>query len=178
MTHSIELLPDPAADRLIRDQWSALDDAGIPNRGSLQAETNRPHATLLAAPSIDVSALSALTPLAMRLPVSCGLGALIVFDAGERHTLARLVVPSSELLSIHATVVRLSAPMLSDDPAFAHSSPGNWTPHITLARRLTTAQVGAALDVLGPAGSRVTFTALRQWDGDTATENILRGRDC
>lgn len=176
MTASIELLPDDRSDAVIRAQWTALSDAGLPSRGDLHADTNRPHATLLAAPAIDAGALDLLAPVAMRLPLTCRLGAPIVFGSGGHRTLARLVVPSAELLSVHATVLRLLGPIVGD--AFAHSDPGQWTPHLTLARRLDAGSVAAALDVLPADDVSITFGALRQWDGDTKTARTLSGRAC
>lgn len=178
MTHSIELLLDDAADRLLRNTWTALTAADIANQGEVRTDTNRPHVTLLAAHGIDGGALGALAPLAMRLPLTCRLGAPIVFGAGRGHTLARLVVPSTELLSIHATVNRLVAPSLTQSSAYSHSAPGHWTPHVTIARRLSRTQVAQALGVIEGEDTSVTFTAVRHWDGAAKTESILRGRDC
>lgn len=177
MTHSIELLPDDSSSARIRAQWAALLDAGLPSRARVTSETNRPHATLLAAPSIGVGALAALGPLAMRLPVACTLGAAVIFPAGAQWTLARLVVPTTELLSIHATAVRLVTPLLTDS-AYGHCTPGRWTPHLTLARRLTAAQVTESLSVIDATQAPITFDAVRLWDGDARTEQVLSGRTC
>lgn len=174
MAHSLELLVDDALDGIIRAQWRALADAGLPSRANLAAPTNRPHVTLVAAQSISSDVDSALVPLAMRLPLSVRLGGLVVFGGHNRFVLARLVVASSELLSIHAATLRLAAV----DGAFPHGLPGEWTPHVTLARRMTAKQVGTALTLLPSAEATGFATAIRRWDGDEHTEHLLAGRDC
>ncbi len=174
MAHSLELLVDDALDGIIRAQWRTLAEAGLPSRANVAAPTNRPHVTLVAAPSISSSVDAALVPLAMRLPVPVRLGGLVVFGGHNRFVLARLVVASAEGLLIHAATLRLAA---VDDP-FAHGLPGEWTPHITLARRMTAEQVGTALALLPSAEPHGSASAIRRWDGDAHTEHVLPGRDC
>ncbi|MDL9938181.1 2'-5' RNA ligase family protein [Gordonia sp. ABSL1-1] len=187
MADSLELLLDTATESLLSGQWSALDEAGLPSARQVRSSTNRPHVTLLAAAHIRPGADATLSPVAQRLPLRAILGAPLVFGAGTHHTLARLVVPSTELLSIHATVWRLSSPFVGTDDSgaptlpFGHTAPGAWTPHITIARRMTATQVGAALEVLAhaPTGDHeFTFTALRRWDGRARTDHILAGWAC
>lgn len=174
MAHSLELLVDDALDGIIRAQWQTLADAGLPSRARVAAPTNRPHVTLVAAPSIPAAVDAALVPLAMRLPIPVRLGGLVVFGGHNRFVLARLVVASSDLLSIHAATLRLAA---VDDP-FPHGLPGEWSPHVTLARRMTADQVGTALALLPSAEPRGFATAIRRWDGDKHTEHRLTGRNC
>ena len=53
-----------------------------------------------------------------------------------------------------------------------------WTAHVTLARRMPTAQVGDALAVIatGPEALRfVTATGLRRWDPDAGVARMLAG---
>ncbi|WP_055475858.1 2'-5' RNA ligase family protein [Gordonia sp. HS-NH1] len=191
MAHSLELLLDDSSDQQVRAEWAALATAGLPHQGRVASATNRPHVTLVAASRIDPQADAALAGVAMRLPVGMRLGAPIVFGAGTRSTLARLVVPSSELLSVHAQVCRLSADFVesgqagasatpgSRGSAFAHTSPGQWTPHVTLARRMDAEQLVRALAVLDPRAEIVgEFTALRRWDPDEGADVVLAGRAC
>ena len=57
---------------------------------------------------------------------------------------------------------------------FAHSLPGRWTPHVTLGRRFTPAQVGEALAVDGIAADlRASVVGLRRWDGDAKREYLI-----
>ncbi len=192
VAHSIELLPDDDTDHWFRHRWAALADADLPSAQRIRSDTNRPHVTLLAARHIATAADVALGPAAQRLPLNCLIGAPIVFGHGSRHTLALLVVPSTELLSLHAQVARTvrehtahrDEDVQDDDPTpstFAHVDPGAWTPHFTLARRLSFTQVGEALGTLESLGKpdRIcTFTALRRWDPDAGTEHVVAGRAC
>lgn len=174
VAHSLELLVDDALDAVIRAQWRTLAEAGLPSRANVAAPTNRPHVTLVAAPSIPAAVDAALVPLAMRLPMPVRLGGVTVFGGHNRFVLARLVVASSELLSLHAATLRLAAV----DGPFPHGLPGEWTPHITLARRMTAEQVGIALALLPSAELHGSASAIRRWDGDEHTEHLLTGRDC
>ncbi|MDJ0029175.1 2'-5' RNA ligase family protein [Gordonia alkanivorans] len=191
MAYSIELLPDNDTDAWVRRRWSALADVGLPSAQRVRSDTNRPHVTLLAARHIASAADAALGPAGQRLPMKCIIGAPVVFGHGSRHTLALLVVPSTELLSLHAQVARTvrghtvdpdDTEAGAENPStFAHVDPGAWTPHITLARRLTSAQVGealVALESLGKPDRMCTFTALRRWDPDARTEHVVAGRAC
>ncbi|WP_238421572.1 2'-5' RNA ligase family protein [Gordonia sp. 'Campus'] len=181
MAHSLELILDDPSDQQVRDEWAVLAEAGLPHQGRVASTTNRPHVTLIAASTIDPGADAALTPAAMRLPVDMMLGAPLVFGNGRRSTLARLVVPTTELLSIHTQVDRLAAEFLGRDssPAFAHTQPGRWTPHVTLARRLDPDQLAHALGILDlRAEIAGSFVALRRWDPDAGVDHILPGRAC
>ena len=183
MAHSVELLLDDDADRRLRAEWSALADAGLPSAADIRAGTNRPHVTLIASPRIDTGVDAALGVVAQRLPLPVTLGAPLVFGVRNRHVLTRLVVPTSELLSVHAQVYRLAEPFTGADATrsagFPHSRPGAWTPHITLGRGLTSAEVGTALTECGPFPDiPATVVAVRRWDSDAAAEHILAGRAC
>ena len=187
VAHSVELLLDDASDQRIRDDWQRLRDAGLPSQIDNRSPTNRPHITLIAAERIDPLIDAALAPVSMRLPFSAIIGAPIVFGTGPRRTLARLVVPSTELLSVHAQVVRLGAGHTATNgtsSVFDHCRPGAWTPHVTLARRLGPEQIGEALAVLDDnavdhaAPLPVTVSGLRRWDGDAKSDHVLAGRAC
>lgn len=176
MAHSIEILPDPDTESLIREQWSRLEAAGIPNAGRVRADTNRPHCTVVAGSSISPAADSALATVAQRLPFGLRVGGAVIFPAGHKFTLARSVVPSSELLAVHATIVRLTADHVDGLPT--HCRPAQWTPHITLGLRLTADEVAAALDLLTWEAVVGRATDLRRWDGDAKTDVVVAGRGC
>ncbi|MFT4200141.1 2'-5' RNA ligase family protein [Gordonia sp. (in: high G+C Gram-positive bacteria)] len=178
MVHSLELVFDDVADALVIDEVNRLAGAGLRTPHADQ----RPHVTLVAADAVAPGALAALAPVAQRLPISVRLGSPIVFSHGEGgarggFTLARAVVPSTELLGIHATVLRLADGHLHGEKD--HCRPGRWTPHVTLARRLTMEQVGSAVALLSDGPDREAVAAgLRLWNGDTTTETVLPGRAC
>jgi len=87
--------------------------------------------------------------------------------------LARLLVPTTELLQVHAEVHRLCLPHMKPDP-MANSLPGQWTAHVTLARRVVPAQLGKALRIAGrPAEIAGTVVGLRRWEGDKKLEHLI-----
>lgn len=174
--HSIELLLDAHSDEVIRDQWQALADTGLPSQVHVKSATNRPHVTLLAAQRISPDVDELLRDLAERLPLDTVVGAPLVFG-GPRLTLARLIVPSADLLALHEEVYRRALPHLVGDP-FAHCRPGHWTAHATLGRRFGVAQIDAAMTALGVADGGAAdlparLVGLRRWDGDERVDYVL-----
>ena len=168
MVHSVELLFDLDTEAVIRSLWDDLRDAGI----AAQPAAARPHATLCVARSIDDAVLPALAGLAGRFPFPARLGTTLVFGRSA-GILARLVVPSSELLDLHAEVCRLSAPHLQPGP-MPHTNPGDWTPHVTLARRVPPDHLVRALGIAGrPAEIGATARGLRLWNGNARTETQI-----
>ena len=175
MAHSIELLLDQRADTAVRQMWRALADAGLPSQLKVASDTNRPHITLIAAERIDPGIDEQLAWLADSFLRPAVLGAPLVFG-GDRLTLARLVIPSDALLSTHETVYDECLPFMTN--RFAHTMPGRWTPHVTLGRRFTPAQVGEALAAVDgiAADIRTGIVGLRRWDGDVKREYPIVAR--
>lgn len=175
MAHSVELLLDPQAEAAILSSWLLLDAAGLPSQAHVASPTNRPHVTLIAAQRISPDVDDVLRPLAQRFPVDCVVGAPLVFG-GRRHALARLIVASAELLDLHAEVYRLCLPYVVGDP-FEHCRPGHWTAHVTLGRRFTAEQIGAAMAVVNATREDLpaTITGLRRWDSDRHLDHLLVG---
>lgn len=173
MAHSVELVFDATGDAAIRRIWRSLAAAGLPSQVRVRSDTNRPHVTLVAAQGIDVGVDEALRSLAPALPLACVVGAPVVFP-GPRQTLARLVVPSAGLLALHETVFGICASHITGEP-FAHCRPGRWTAHVTLGRRFTAAQVGAALALDDGLHADVAarLVGLRRWDGDNRVDHLL-----
>jgi 2'-5' RNA ligase len=170
MVHSIELVFDRDTEAAIRNIWKALATAGIPS----QAPASRPHVTLAVAERIDPQVDRLLSPVARRLPLGCAVGAPVLFGRAN-VVFARLVVPTSELLALHAEVHRVCLPHLTPGP-MANSLPGQWTAHVTLARRVGAAQLGRALRIAGrPAQIEGSFTGLRRWDGNKKIEHLIGG---
>jgi hypothetical protein len=185
VAHSIELLLDPDSEAHIRSIWSALAQAGLPSQARVTSATNRPHVTLLAARRISPEVDEVLRPLATRFPVACVVGAPLVFggptdrqrrSASAVYTLARIIVPSAELLALHGEVYRLSLPYLIGEP-FGHCRPGRWTAHATLGRRFTAEDVGLAMTVVHGKGIDLSadVTGLRRWDSDERVDHLLVG---
>lgn len=162
---SIELLLDAETEARIRDDWARLEAAGLSSLGAHTSPSNRPHITLLVRPALgDLT----FVQVVRRLPVTVRLDAPVVFEHGDRGVLAWRVAVSDELREIHHMLHQAAGPGADA----AHTVPGEWTPHVTLARRLQLAALPEALASIGspPDGAVV---ALRRWDSVTRTVTSL-----
>jgi 2'-5' RNA ligase len=162
---SIELLLDPEAEAAIRAEWDALAANGMSSLARHTSASNRPHVTLVVRGDLRRFAAYALADIAA-FPIT--LGAPLLFGTGERRVLARSVVPTTELLRLHAAAHSAAGPG-EDAP---HTAPDEWTPHVTLARRLRVADLAAALDLVG-GDLRGHVTSVRRWDPVAATTTTL-----
>lgn len=153
---SLELTFDPVTEAAVRDEWAALAASGLSSMAAHTSPSNRPHVTLAVRPEMPEVDPSALADF---LPTAATLGAPLLFGTGDRRVLARSVLPTAELLALHAAVHDLIGP--GDDAP--HTRPGEWTPHVTLARRLRLTDLAAALTGVGEAIPG-TAVALRRWD--------------
>lgn len=138
-SQSIELLLDADAEARMREDWRRLQAAGLSSLGAHTSPSNAPHVTLAAGPRLPAPSAELWNPL----PLPVRFGGLLLFGEGERRVLARAIVPSVELMTLHAF---LHEGLAEVDPLTA---PGAWTPHVTLARRLRIAQLPEALAALG-----------------------------
>jgi 2'-5' RNA ligase len=168
MVHSIELVFDHDTEALIRRIWADLAGAGIPS----QAPASRPHVTLAVAERIAVDVDELLRPVSKQLPLVAAIGASVLFGRAN-VVFARLVVPTTELLALHAEVHRLCLPHIVPAP-MPNSLPGQWTAHVTLARRVGGSQLGRALRIAGrPSQIDGRFAGLRRWDGTKRAEHLI-----
>ncbi|KZS85137.1 2'-5' RNA ligase family protein [Mycobacterium persicum] len=168
MVHSIELVFDPDTEAAVRRIWAELAAAGIPS----QAPASRPHVTLAVADHIDSDVDALLRPVAGKLPLNCAIGAPVLFGRAN-VVFTRLVVPTSELLALHAEVHRVCLPHTAPAP-MSNSLPGHWTAHVTLARRVGGGQLGRALRIAGrPAQLNGSFAGLRRWEGNKRLEHPI-----
>ena len=169
MVHSVELLFDKDTDAAIRRIWDDLAEAGVRSQAGHKAPSNRPHVTVAVAETMDLSVHEALRSVLHQLPFPCTVGAPMLFGRGE-FTLVRLIVPSAELLSLHADVHRACLPHMPAGP-LPHSEPGHWTPHVTLARRVPANQLRAAMTVNGLSRDlSAAAVGIRHWDGNAKRE--------
>jgi hypothetical protein len=160
--HTVELLPDPALDAVVRGVWQRLAAAGLPALATHGHATNRPHLTLGSA-----AGLPPLGAALAGLPVPVRLSGVLAFP-GARAALAWAVVPSRALLDVHAAVQEALG---GED---GHHAPGRWTPHVSLALRATPEQRAAAVALLGALPeAEGELVAARSYDSGTRTVRPL-----
>jgi hypothetical protein len=165
MVHSIELLFDGDTETAIGRIWDELAAADIPGR----PPAGRPHVTVVVAERISPDVDALLRPVAQRLPLGCIVGAPLLFGRANA-VLARLVVPTAELLALHAEVHRICGQYLEPGP-LPNSLPGQWTAHVTVARRVGGPQLERAFHLAGqPSEVRGNLAGLRRWDGTDRVE--------
>ena len=168
MVHSIELIFDADTEAVVRGIWDALRGAHIP----AQAAAGRPHTTLTVARHLTSDADAALGDLLSGFPFGCRLGAVLIFGRSP-GVLARSVVPTDQLLGMQADVHRRCLPFMDSAP-MPHTAPGQWSPHVTLARRVDPDRLATAVRIAGqPAEIVGQAIGLRHWDGDRRTEHLL-----
>jgi 2'-5' RNA ligase len=172
VVQSVELVLDERGDAAVRAQWRRLAEAGLPSMAHHRSASNRPHVTLAALPAVD----DAVEPDLRRtchgsLPLTVVLGAPAVFGP-DPYVLVRVVVATTALLDLHRRVAELVG-----TPAGTNQSPGAWTPHVTLARRVPGHRLAQALEAAFSREVTVTLPAARRWDGDRRREWSLRPSD-
>ncbi|KNY04105.1 2'-5' RNA ligase family protein [Microbacterium sp. GCS4] len=162
---AIELLLDPETESAVRAEWEALAALGVSSLAAHLSPTNRPHITLVARvglATVDPEVFAAMTGF----PIT--LGAPLLFGSGERRVLARSVVPTAELLALRDAVLSAAGP--GDDAP--HTGPGEWMPHVALARRIRVADLPAALGCIG-ADLHGRAGVARHWDADAGVTSVL-----
>ncbi len=163
--HALELVPDRAGQDLVRRDWQALRDAGLPSQLDHHGATNTPHVTVVSAPVLPEAAIDvAQVRLGSMLPVRARTAGLLLLG-GRRVTLARA-------LDLEDDVVRRVLAVRVQVPDRQHVG---WLPHVTLARRVAREDVQRAVDVLGHEDVVLTFTELRRWDPDLGAVTWLAG---
>jgi hypothetical protein len=172
VVQSVELLLDARLEAVVRDEWRDLVEAGVTRQLRRGGEPAVPHLTVGVAASIPPHIEDALRVIDHGVGVELRLGGLLLLG-GRSSVLVRLVVPSSPLLDLQATVWSTiqNCPDVPDTMA-----PGRWTPHVTLARRVGPSDLATAVDVLGHRTSAEGSVAgMRRWDGDARRAWALDG---
>jgi 2'-5' RNA ligase len=163
MAQSVELTLDSAAEAALVAQWDRLAAAGIakPKRPEPHGH-HLPHITLYAADAIPEGAESVLPEIVAGVNLTVHIGALMIFGSRKSESiLVRHVAASVQLLELQQRVARACAA----DPA-GQFGQGRWSPHVTLARRVSSDHLGKAVSVLGSRGELdATIQRCRRWDG-------------
>lgn len=168
----------PHLSLLVRSASSGAEPGGAARDVGDAAKPGTDGSGALTGPLGDESApslldLEAVRDAASRLPMPLTLGGPQLFRHGARAVLARSVAPSLGLLEFHAELHRLagSAEGAVDLP---HTTPGKWTPHVTLAKRLKLADLEQAVATLDFEPRHALATGLRLWDARSRTVKSLR----
>ena len=168
MAQSVELIFDLATEAALRVNWDRLADNGLPSARHVRPDPDhRPHLTLYAADRIAAEADARLPELFGDLDLPVRIGALMIFGPRRGQViLVRQVIPSVDLLTLQQQV----ASVCRADPRGQFGA-GNWSPHITLARRMGLNQLGAAVEMLGRSAAELTGVVrhCRRWDGARRT---------
>ena len=161
--HSLELVPDAAGCDVVRRDWQALRDAGLPSQLDHRGTSNSPHLTLLAAPALrPQDEERAIELVGASMPVEVRVAGVALLG-GSRVSLVRVVDVPDEL-------VRAVLDLRAEVPGVQH--PG-WLPHVTLARRVPRADVPAALELLGHDDASLRMTTMRRWDPEAGVVRRL-----
>ena len=170
MVHSVELVFDPDTEAAIRHIWDGLREAGMPS----QAPASRPHATLTVAERIDPEVDALLAPLTRPVPVPMPDRRAAVVRQVQGG--ARAAGGADDRAAGRARRGAPAVPAASAAGADgATPLPGQWTAHVTLARRVVPAQLGRALRIAGkPPEIAGQVVGLRRWDGNTKREYPIR----
>ena len=163
--HSIELVADAAGEAAVRAEWQALRDAGLRSMLDHTGATNTPHVTVIALPSLTPADEDrATTLLGTLLPVEVTTSGVAVFG-GSIVTLVRTLDVADEVVR---AVLDLKA-------ATAGHQHAGWLPHLTLARRLSRADLPRAIEAVGHDSLAVSLGALRRWDPEQRAVHTLAG---
>ena len=172
MVQSVELLLDARLEEMVRHEWETLVDTGVSRQLRRGGDPAVPHLTVGVATAIDAGVEAALRGIDHGVGLELRLGGLLLLG-GRSSVLVRLVVPSAPLLALQATVWNAlqGCPGMPDTMA-----PGRWTPHVTLARRVSRSDLPKAVDLLGGRTSAEGSVAgMRRWDGDARRAWALDG---
>jgi 2'-5' RNA ligase len=163
VAQSVELTLDSAAEAALVAQWDRLAAGGLarPRRPEPQGQ-HLPHVTLYAADAIPEAAEAVLPEIVADIELTVRIGAVMIFGPRNgRCILVRQVLASVELLELQRRV----ALACGADPA-GQFGRGHWSPHVTLARRVPSDQLGKAVSVLGSRGELdARIERCRRWDG-------------
>ncbi|MBD8022328.1 2'-5' RNA ligase family protein [Microbacterium gallinarum] len=165
---SVELVPDAAIEAAVRDDWARLERAELPNSGRNPSPSNRPHITLAVRDELVAGVVRGAEE---RLPLPLELSGILLFPRRRGVVVARHVVVSGALLALHREIAdRLGAP----PPRYANTSVGRWTPHVTLARSVPSADVASVLATIEAGHVVGEAVGLRVWDAAARTITTLR----
>lgn len=148
MALAVCLLFDSRSDRLVRQLWSRLEEYGVGTLASHTHGIHRPHLSYVVLRDWDLErVLKAVTALPDNGPVVGSCQGALLFPRG-RVALAPAL--SADVVARQERVV--AAVQEAGAELHRHYLPGRWVPHVSVATRATSAQLGptstAIADVL------------------------------
>jgi len=165
---TVELLGDAGLEEAVRAAWRRLDEAGLPSLARHRHPTNRPHLTLASVAEFPPGATEAIGRALRGLPVLVQLGGLHFF--GGRAGMLAWAVDGGEALRDLQAQVWSALDGAARNPLH---EPAVWTPHISLARRLSPDQVPLAGQVTGESVRDGKLDRARSYDSLTRTVRPL-----
>ncbi|MFK4805661.1 2'-5' RNA ligase family protein [Microbacterium sp. ZW CA_36] len=165
---SVELIPDAEIDGAVRDDWDRLLGADLPSSGRNPAPSNRPHVTLAVRDRVDPAAFASIAEL---LPVALELAGFVLLGHRDRYVLARHVVVSAPLLTVHRVVAEIAG---RPEPRYSNTGIDRWTPHMTVARGLTAARLATAMRLVKAPNVVGQATGARVWDAEARRVTTIR----
>ena len=171
----LDRLLDTGSEAEVRGHWDELAAAGLPSMAQHTDPSNRPHVTLtVVSQQVPDDVERSFAALATGLPIRLTIGAPILFGQGPSRILCRFVVPNERLLQLQAR----ADDALGSLPRVPHLGPGQWTPHLTLIRRIRLADVPRALEAIGDVRERHgQAVAVRRWDSEVRRTWLLDEHD-
>ena len=164
---TVELLGDEELDRAVRAAWRRLNQAGFSSLAQHRHPTNRPHPTLASAGQFPPPP-PPRSPGPRVLPIQVRLGGLHFFG-GRAGVLAWAVDDDGALRELQTRV--WSA--LDGAGRQPQHEPGQWTPHISLARRVPPGQAALAAQAVGAVAASGALAGARSYDNVTRTVTPL-----
>ncbi|MBV9795588.1 MAG: 2'-5' RNA ligase family protein [Actinobacteria bacterium] len=166
---TVELLPDDELDRAIRAAWGRLDAAGFSSLAQHRHPTNRPHLTLASAELLSPAAAAGIAEALRVLPIAVRLDGLHFF--GGRAGVLAWAVDGGDVLRELQAGIWLALDGADRNPQL---DPGEWAPHITLARRVQPDQLEVAAQAVGVDVAAGRLSAARSYDSLTRTVTPLQ----
>lgn len=170
--HALELVLGPVDDARVLASWDVLEEVGVRSSARHRGTTHRPHVTVLSGPRPGGDVLRVAADLWQPLlPHGFRVAGLAILG-GPRVALVELL--AADLLALTARET------LRDSWPSADARP--WVPHLTLAPRLSAADLARAVPALHLAGAgsggrdgipERVVTGLRWWDPDEGTVHEL-----
>jgi hypothetical protein len=144
VSRGVVIWPDAATSATVRRIWDVLAAHGLPSLATLTHRLHQPHCSLTIAENLPVEAALTAVGAVPGRPLPLRIESIGVFPTMGTLFLAPVVTP--ELLAEQRRVHSAVTPH-AEGP-WPYFEPGAWTPHITLALRLTAEDLAVAVPLV------------------------------